>query len=164
MKKPNVDMTKVNVEVEFDFAGVFTDKNRKYATFDGGYVGVKKILSNFSCMAYITCPKGKVGVFLQPAIDADSFICRELRDRDGQDFMTLVQKKGSNKFENEYGEEAEFPYEVVEFLYDEDVSEGVWILKKEIRAEIRNIIDNNLESFIKEQGYEEIDNCMDWVG
>ena len=102
-------------------------------------------------------------VLLQPAVDAEDFKCCELSSSDSQDFLTLVQKEGSKKFETESGEEVEFPYEVVEFLYD-NVSDGVWILKEEVRDEIRNIIDNNLEGFIKEQGYEEIDNCMDWVG
>ena len=165
MEKSNVIMNNVNVEVVFDFSGGFTDKNRKYNTYDGRYLelGVEKILSNFDCMAYITCPKGKVEVLLQPAVDAEDFKCCELSSSDSQDFLTLVQKEGSKKFETESGEEVEFPYEVVEFLYDND-SDGVWILKEKVRDEIRNIIDNNLEGFIKEQGYEEIDDTMEWVG
>ena len=119
-------------------------------------------------MAYITCPKGTVGVYLQPVIDADDFKCCELNGSDSRDYMTLLEKDDGNGFVTPYGEEVDIPYEVVKYLYDEDVyydgfyQEPSWTLKYEICDEIIDIINDNLASYIKEMGYEEIDDIENW--
>lgn len=168
VKKEGIVMekAKVKVDVEFDYAGTFTDRNRKYHTYDGSDIGnyIDKVLSDFNCMAYITCPKGKVEVFLQPVVDANDFKCCELQFSDSQDYLTLVET--DNGFETTYGEKVEFPHEAVEYLYDKELCEDeiVWTLKEEIRDEIINFIDENLEGVIKECGYEEIDTDEEWNG
>ena len=50
--------------------------------------------------------------------------------------------------------------------YDKSIhdNEIIWTLKKDIRLGIRKIIDNHLESFINEHGYEEIDDIDKCVG
>ena len=158
-------MKEVTIKVEFDYSTAFTDKNGKYCTYDGSYLGiyVDKILMNFDCMAYITYPLGTIEVFLQPVINAEDFICYELEGSDSHDFMTLLED-GINKFENPYGEHVDFPREAVEYLYDKTTycGEIVWTLKEEIRNEIESLIDKNLEGYIKECGYEEIDDMDDW--
>ncbi len=164
IKKEGILMEKamIKVDVEFDYAGVFTDRNGKYATYAG--IGFGKVLSNFNCMAYITYPNGKVGVFMQPVVGAYNFECYELEGADSQDYLRLVEK--DDGFETTYGEEVEFPHEAVEYLYDKEICDDqiIWKLKEEIRDEIINVIDENLEGVIKECGYEEIDTDEEWNG
>lgn len=158
-------MKEVIIKVEFDYSTSFADKNGKYCTYDGSYLGsyVDKILMNFDSMAYITCPVGTIEVFLQPVIDAEDFKCYELECSDSHDFMTLIED-GINTFKNPYGERVDFPQEAVEYLYDKTIycGEIVWILKEEIRNEIERLIDKTLEGYIEECGYKEIDDMDDW--
>ena len=157
-------MNEVNVNVIFNYSGVFTDKNGKYCTCDGSYVGdyLGRVLSNFDSIAYVTCPKGTVGIYLQPVVDADDFLCYELQAPDSHDYMTLVEREDG--FKTLQCEDIDFSHEVVEYLYDKSTydEEIVWNLKKEIRNEIESLIDKNLEGYIEECGYKEIDDIDDW--
>lgn len=161
IKKEGIIMekAKVKVDVEFDYSGVFTNQNGKYHTYGGSDWG--RILSNFDCMAYITFPKGKVDVYMQPVVDAYDFECYELEGVDSRDYLRLVET--DTGFETPDGEKVEFPHEAVEYLYEKDIckDETVWTLKQEVRDEIIKFIDENLEGVIKECGYEEIDPAED---
>ncbi|WP_037354860.1 hypothetical protein [Selenomonas sp. FC4001] len=164
VKKEGIVMekAKVKVDVEFDYSGVFTNQNGKYLTYGGSDWG--RILSNFNCMAHITCPKGEVKVYMQPVVDAYDFECYELEGVDSRDYLRLVET--DTGFETPDGEKVEFPHEAVEYLYDKELCEDeiVWTLKEEIRDEIKNFIDENLEGVMKECGYEEIDPSEEWNG
>lgn len=159
-------MRKYNIKVELNYTGNFVDYNGKYGTYPYCTYPddtVDRIISGFDCMAYITCPKGTAGVYLQPEIDADDFKCCVLQGNWSCDYMTLFEKVDGNGFETPSGEDVDITDEVVKYLYDEDVyyngfyQKPCWSLKCEICDKIVDIINDNLESYIKEMGYEEID-------
>ena len=89
---------RVNASVNVEFnSGYFTVENgRFYTTKRYGKNGVKKVLEFCDCIAYISCPIGKIAVHFEPVVDAKTFVCYGIGDIDySNNFIKMIEVERS---------------------------------------------------------------------
>ena len=126
-QNPGVNDLCVNVEFN---SGYFTVENgRFYTTKHYSKNGVKKVLEFFDCIAYISCPTGKISVHFEPVVDAETFVCYGIGDLDySNNFIKMIEVERSPnnnviRCRNNYDCFYNFPLDVVEYLYNESIEE-----------------------------------------
>lgn len=174
-QNPGVNDLCVNVEFN---SGYFTVENgRFYTTKHYGKNGVKKVLEFFDCIAYISCPTGKISVHFEPVVDAETFVCYGIGDIDySNNFIKMIEVERSPnnnviRCRNNYDCFYNFPLDVVEYLYNDSIEEdeeGVprkfLTIKKEVVGKIREkMMEKDIKSYLKSMGYKELCDVEDWM-
>lgn len=174
-QNPGVNDLCVNVEFN---SGYFTVENgRFYTTKHYSKNGVKKVLEFFDCIAYISCPTGKISVHFEPVVDAETFVCYGIGDLDySNNFIKMIEVERSPnnnviRCRNNYDCFYNFPLDVVEYLYNESIEEdeeGVprkfLTIKKEVVGKIREkMMEKDIKSYLKSMGYKELCDVEEWM-
>lgn len=176
-KNLGVNVNDLCVNVEFN-SGYFTVENgRFYTTKRYGKNGVKKVLEFCDCIAYISCPIGKIAVHFEPVVDAKTFVCYGIGDIDYSNNsikMIEVERSPHNnviRCRNNYDCFYNFPLDMVEYLYNESIEEdeeGVprkfLTIKKEVVGKIREkMMEKDIKSYLKSMGYKELCDVEEWM-